>query len=174
MFGEKAEAAGLLRAHLPETVSRELVWSSLRWQSVSFIDDRLRDSESDLLCADRAQGRRRTGVAVRAAGARPDQGGAGRHPRRVARSHRATGDDGGPAPGGRLEAQIGCGLPALDGRVVLTPYGTLALAAEDTRDYRAGARLDLQAFDLRLAGTRRESTGAAADHELTLRGGLRL
>ena len=81
---------------------------------------------------------------------------------------------GGPAPGGRLEAQIGCGLPALDGRVVLTPYGTLALAAEDTRDYRAGARLDLQAFDLRLAGTRRESTGAAADHELTLRGGLRL
>ncbi len=81
---------------------------------------------------------------------------------------------GGPAPGGRLEAQIGCGLPALDGRVMLTPYGTLALAAEDTRDYRAGARLDLQAFDLRLAGTRRESTGAAADHELTLRGGLRL
>ena len=51
VFGEKAEAAGLLRAHLPETVSRELLWSSLRWQSVSFIDDRLRDSESDLLYA---------------------------------------------------------------------------------------------------------------------------
>ena len=51
VFGEKAEAAGLLRAHLPATVSRELVWSSLRWQSVSFIDDRLRDSESDLLYA---------------------------------------------------------------------------------------------------------------------------
>ena len=78
------------------------------------------------------------------------------------------------AAGGRLEAKIGYGLPPLDGRVVLTPYGTLTLAAEDTRDYRAGARLDLQAFDLRLEGTRRESAGGAADHELTVRGGLRL
>ena len=51
VFGEKAEAAGLLRAHLPEAVSRELLWSSLQWQSVSFIDERLRDSESDLLYA---------------------------------------------------------------------------------------------------------------------------
>ena len=44
----KTEAAGLLRAHLPEAVSRELVWSSLEVQRGSFIDDRLRDSESDL------------------------------------------------------------------------------------------------------------------------------
>jgi hypothetical protein len=42
----KTEAAGLLRAHLPEAVSRELVWSSLEVQRGSFIDDRLRDSES--------------------------------------------------------------------------------------------------------------------------------
>ena len=111
VFGEKAEAAGLLRAHLPAAVSRELVWSSLRWQSVSFIDDRLRDSESDLLYADRAQGRRRTGVAVRA-GARPDQGGAGRHPRRAARSHRATGDDGGVP--GELAAVAAAGGAARD------------------------------------------------------------
>ena len=81
---------------------------------------------------------------------------------------------GGTEPGGRLEAKIGYGLPALDGRVVLTPYGTLTLAAEDTRDYRAGARLELEAFELRLEGTRRESAGSAPDHELTLRGGLRL
>ena len=40
VFGEKAEA-----------VSRELLWSSLERQSVSFIDERLRDSESDLLYA---------------------------------------------------------------------------------------------------------------------------
>ena len=53
VFGEEgqAEAAGLLQAHLPETISRELRWSSLKWQSTSFIDERLRDSESDLLYA---------------------------------------------------------------------------------------------------------------------------
>ncbi len=51
VFGEKTEAAGLLQAHLPQAVSRDLVWSSLELQSVSFIDDRLRDSESDLLYA---------------------------------------------------------------------------------------------------------------------------
>ena len=53
VFGEdnEPEAASLLQAYLPPAVSRELLWSSLKWQSVSFIDDRLRDSESDLLYA---------------------------------------------------------------------------------------------------------------------------
>ena len=53
VFGEdkEAEAAGLLQAYLPPAVSRELRWSSLKWQPASFIDDRLRDSESDLLYA---------------------------------------------------------------------------------------------------------------------------
>ena len=53
VFGEEreAEAASLLQAYLPEAISRELRWSSLRWQSVSFVDDRLRGSESDLLYA---------------------------------------------------------------------------------------------------------------------------
>jgi len=51
VFEEESEAAGLLRAHLPQAVSRELEWSSLKLQRVSFIDDRLRDSESDLLFA---------------------------------------------------------------------------------------------------------------------------
>ena len=53
VFGEdkETEAASLLQAYLPQAVSRELLWSSLKWQSVSFIDDRLRDSESDLLYA---------------------------------------------------------------------------------------------------------------------------
>ena len=51
VFGDNSEAAGLLRAHLPQAISRDLVWSSLALQSVSFIDDRLRDSESDLLYA---------------------------------------------------------------------------------------------------------------------------
>ena len=53
VFGEEkeTEAASLLQAYLPQSVSRELLWSSLKWQSVTFIDDRLRDSESDLLYA---------------------------------------------------------------------------------------------------------------------------
>ena len=53
VFGEdqEREAAGLLQAYLPQAVSRELLWPSLTWQSASFIDDRLRDSESDLLYA---------------------------------------------------------------------------------------------------------------------------
>ena len=42
VFEEECEAAGLLRAHLPQAVSRELEWSSLKLQRVSFIDDRLR------------------------------------------------------------------------------------------------------------------------------------
>ena len=53
VFGEdkETEAASLLQAYLPQAVSGELLWLSLKWQSVSFIDDRLRDSESDLLYA---------------------------------------------------------------------------------------------------------------------------
>ena len=47
----RLEAASLLQAYLPPAVSGELLWSSLKWQSVSFIDERLRDSESDLLYA---------------------------------------------------------------------------------------------------------------------------
>ena len=49
--GKEHEAASLLQACMPQAISDALVWSSLRWQSVSFIDGRLRDSESDLLYA---------------------------------------------------------------------------------------------------------------------------
>ena len=51
MFREETEATGLLRAYLPEAVSRELLWSSIEFDAVSFSDDRLRESESDLLYA---------------------------------------------------------------------------------------------------------------------------
>ena len=58
VFGEEreAEAADLLQAYLPDGISRELRWSSLKWQPGSFIDDRLRDSESDLLYAIEREG----------------------------------------------------------------------------------------------------------------------
>ena len=49
VFGDTTEASALLRAYLPQAISRQLLWSTLAWQPVGFIDDRLRDSESDLL-----------------------------------------------------------------------------------------------------------------------------
>lgn len=49
VFGHAPEAAALLRAHLPETLARDLQWSSLTRQDATFVDDELRGSESDLL-----------------------------------------------------------------------------------------------------------------------------
>ena len=37
VFREETEATGLLRAYLPEAVSRELLWSSIEFDAVSFI-----------------------------------------------------------------------------------------------------------------------------------------
>ncbi len=55
MFGAPTEAAGLLRAYLPEPLAVELQWSRLTLQDTTFVDEQLRDSESDLLFAiDRA------------------------------------------------------------------------------------------------------------------------
>ena len=57
VFGDPAEAAALLRAYLPGPLAAELQWSRLTVQDATFVDDRLRDSESDLLFAiDRAAG----------------------------------------------------------------------------------------------------------------------
>ena len=49
VFGHAPEAAALLRAHLPDTLARDLQWSSLTLQDATFVDDELRGSESDLL-----------------------------------------------------------------------------------------------------------------------------
>ena len=49
VFSDETEAAVLLRAHLPDALGAALNWSSLRWLPITFIDNRLRDSESDLL-----------------------------------------------------------------------------------------------------------------------------
>ena len=48
VFGDTVEASALLRAHLPQAISRQLRWSTLALQPVGFIDSRLRHSESDL------------------------------------------------------------------------------------------------------------------------------
>ena len=49
VFSETSEAAGLLRAHLPQWLSGTLDWSTLRVQDRSYVDDELAASESDLL-----------------------------------------------------------------------------------------------------------------------------
>ena len=49
VFADSAETAALLRAHLPASLAAGLVWSSLTLQDASFVDDQMRDRESDLL-----------------------------------------------------------------------------------------------------------------------------
>ena len=49
VFRDEAEAAALLRANLPQPITDALIWSTLKRRDRSFIDNRLRDSESDLL-----------------------------------------------------------------------------------------------------------------------------
>ena len=49
VFADPAEAAALLRAQLPESLARDLRWSTLTLQDRSFVDADLRDTESDLL-----------------------------------------------------------------------------------------------------------------------------
>lgn len=57
VFGDPSETVGLLRAYLPEPLAAELQWSSLTVQDATFVDEQLRDSQSDLLFAvERAAG----------------------------------------------------------------------------------------------------------------------
>ena len=49
VFGEPAEAVGLLRAHLPPAVANGLQWSTLAAENSAFIAPDLRATESDLL-----------------------------------------------------------------------------------------------------------------------------
>ena len=49
VLSDKEEAEGFLRAHLPETISSQLDWQSLTLVETSFVDEALKDSESDLL-----------------------------------------------------------------------------------------------------------------------------
>ena len=49
VFGEEAEAADLLRAHVPAAIASKLRWSTLARRDTSFISNRLRASEADLL-----------------------------------------------------------------------------------------------------------------------------
>ena len=72
-------------------------------------------------------------------------------------------------PQGRLDAELGYGLPALGGDGLLTPYVALSLAGDDSQDYRLGGRLDIaQSISLSLEGQRRERPTTPPDHGMAV------
>ena len=73
----------------------------------------------------------------------------------------------------RLDAQADYRLLTMGGLGMLTPYGGLSLE-RDGRDYRAGARLETDTFNLSLEGKRSERGTGAVDHGVTVQGAVRL
>ena len=89
----------------------------------------------------------------------------------------AANDNGATASAGRLEAELGYGIPTFGGALTATPH--LGFGLTDTgRDYRLGwrlksARKGTPRFELGLEATRREAANADAEHALMLRGAIR-
>ena len=82
----------------------------------------------------------------------------------------------GSQPGGRVEAEIGYGLPAFGMTGVLTPFAGAALTDAGAYSLSVGGRLELSpAFDLTLEAERSESAdpSAAPEHDVTLEGSFR-
>ncbi len=73
----------------------------------------------------------------------------------------------------RLDARADYRLLTMGGLGMLTPYGGLSLAGRDGRDYRAGARLETDTFNLSLEGKRSERGTGPADHGVTVQGAVR-
>ena len=77
------------------------------------------------------------------------------------------------APTGRLDAELGYGLAALQGRGLLTPYARVALSEGAEQAWHLGTRLALrESLDLSLEASRRAVEGQAAAHEVALRASL--
>ena len=92
----------------------------------------------------------------------------------------AANDDNGTGfeAAGRLEGEVGYGLPVFGGGFTGTPYAGFALGGG--RDYRLGWRLTSAlpgdaGFELGLEAARREAAndGEAPEHALMLRGAVR-
>lgn len=90
---------------------------------------------------------------------------------------------GGGQPGGRLDTELGYGLP-LSGGLTGTPYAGLGFGEAGARSYRLGWRLALdrlQSFSLDIETTRREAANATGSgsgagkpkHEVMLRSAVR-
>ena len=90
---------------------------------------------------------------------------------------REDGNAGGPpepAPGPRLEVELGYGFGAFGRRGTVTPFGALSLGGEPGQGYRAGVRIySGPAASLSLEVERREPRHSAPEHAAMLRGRLR-
>ncbi len=83
-------------------------------------------------------------------------------------------DDGRRPAAGRLETELGYGLPVFAGAGAATPYTGLAFARDGEREARIGARLDLRTgLDLDLRATRGRARSGALDHGIELRAAAR-
>ena len=70
---------------------------------------------------------------------------------------------------GRLDAELGYGLPALNGRGLMTPYARVALAEGDSQAWHLGTRLSLsESLNLSLEARSRDRKGDPTAHELSL------
>ena len=73
------------------------------------------------------------------------------------------------AAAGRLDAELGYGLAALNGRGLLTPYARVALTEGADQAWHLGTRLKLaEILDLSLEAGRRAREGERAAHEVAL------
>ena len=82
----------------------------------------------------------------------------------------------GGQPGGRVEAEIGYGLPAFGMAGVLTPFAAGALTDAGAHSLSLGGRLELgPAFDLILEAARSDSANADTEpvYDVTLEGSIR-
>ena len=78
-----------------------------------------------------------------------------------------------PTAAGRLDAELGYGLAALDGRGLLTPYARVALTEGADQAWHLGTRLALaESLNFSLEASRRAREGDVAAHELALRANL--
>ena len=78
-----------------------------------------------------------------------------------------------PGAAGRLDAELGYGLAALNGQGLLTPYARVALVESNDNAWHLGGRLALrESLNLSLEASRRERQGDAAAHEVVLRASL--
>ena len=73
----------------------------------------------------------------------------------------------------RLDAQADYGMLTMGGQGLLTPYGGFSLAGRDGRNYRAGARLETDTFNLSLEGMRSERGSGSVDHGVTVQRAVR-
>ena len=74
-----------------------------------------------------------------------------------------------PAAAGRLDAELGYGMAALQGRGLLTPYARVGLTEGANQAWHLGTRLAVaESLNLSLEAGRRAREGEAAAHEIAL------